>query len=153
VLFEVSGEEFDPQSLFHIQKIAVLPERIVVFEQMGAETGLMTFAFNPPSGKREAEQDEIIPYKFELSQNYPNPFNPNTTIKFEIPQAGRVRLDIFNILGQRVTRLVDEYQSAGPHSVIWDGTNSSGRQVSTGIYFTRLSSGDKTEIKKMLLLR
>jgi hypothetical protein len=153
VLFEVSGEDFDPPSLFYIHKIAVLPERIVVFEQMGAETGLMTFAFDPPSGKRETEQEEIIPYKFELSQNYPNPFNPNTTIKFEIPHAGLVRLEIFNILGQRVTRLVDEYRSAGPHSVIWDGTNGSGKQVSTGIYFTRLSSGDKTEIKKMLLLR
>ena len=153
VLFEVSGEDLDPPSLFYIHKIAVLPERIVVFEQMGAETGLMTFAFDPPSGKRETQQEEIIPYKFELSQNYPNPFNPNTTIKFEIPRADWVRLEIFNILGQRVTRLVDEYQNAGPHSVIWDGTNGSGKQVSTGIYFTRLSSGDKTEIKKMLLLR
>lgn len=153
VLFEVSGEEFDPQSLFYIHKIAVLPERIVVFEVMGAETGLQTFAFDPPSGKRESNDREIIPFVFALSQNYPNPFNPNTIVRFEIPQSDWVKLEIFNILGQKVKTLVDEYKNAGPHSVIWNGANSSGRQVATGVYFTRLSSGQKTEVKKMLLLR
>lgn len=153
VIMEIRGEELDPTSLYYLQKIRVFPERIVLFEEMGDDTGILTFAFDPPSGKRESNDREIIPFVFALSQNYPNPFNPNTIVRFEIPQSDWVKLEIFNILGQKVKTLVDEYKNAGPHSVIWNGANSSGRQVATGVYFTRLSSGQKTEVKKMLLLR
>ena len=153
VLFEVSGEQFNPQSLFHPFKICILPDRLIVFEEMGPETGLLSFAFNPPSGKRENNTEEIIPFKFALNQNYPNPFNPNTTISFEVPSTQWVRLEIFNILGQKVKTLADEQMSAGRYSLVWDGKNGAGRYVSTGVYFSRLSAGDNTEIKKMLMLK
>lgn len=153
VIMEIRGEELDPTSLYYLHKIRVFPERIVLFEEMGDDTGILTFAFNPPWGKKDNDKEEIIPFRFALSQNYPNPFNPNTTIRFEIPQSDWVKLEIFNILGQKVKTLVDEYKNAGGHSIIWKGTNKCGRHVATGVYFTRLSSGQKTEIKKMLLLR
>ena len=62
-------------------------------------------------------------------------------------------MKIYNILGQEVKTLVDSYHAAGPHSVIWNGTNDSGKEIATGVYFSKLSSGDNTEIKKMLLLK
>jgi hypothetical protein len=153
VLIEVSGEQFDPQNMFHIQKVRLLPDRLVIFEEMGDDTGILSFAFNLPSGKRENEAQEIIPFIFALNQNYPNPFNPNTIIEFEIPSAQWVTLEIFNILGQEVKTLVDQNKNAGHYSILWDGTNNSGKKIASGVYFSRLSAGDRTEIKKMLLLK
>jgi len=153
VMFEVSGDRFRPQSLRYIHKIAILPERIVVFETMGAESGLQTFAFEPPSGKIATRDEEIIPFTFALNQNYPNPFNPSTTVSFEIPSTRWVKLEIFNILGQKVKVLADEKMPAGRYSLIWDGTNGAGEDVASGIYFTRLSAGDNTEVRKMLMLK
>jgi|GEM_PF-2163652 len=153
VLFEVSGEEFDPRSLFYPYKIKIFPERLVVFEELNDNTGILSFAFNTPLGKREGDSEEPLPFAFALNQNYPNPFNPTTIVSFEIPSTQHVTLDIFNILGQKVKTLVDEDMSAGRYSLIWDGKNNAGRYISSGIYFSRLSSGDNTEIKKMLLLK
>ncbi len=153
VLFEVSVEQFNPQDLFHIQKVCLLPDRLVVLEPMSDNTGILSFAFEPPMGKRATRDEEIIPFTFALNQNYPNPFNPSTTVSFEIPSTQWVTLEIFNILGQKVTVLVDEKMAAGRYSLVWDGKNSAGRYVSSGVYFSRLSAGDNTEVKKMLMLK
>jgi len=153
IIMEINGERFNQSLLNNLFRICILPDRMVLFEEMTDRSGLLSLAFNPPSGKREIETPAIVPYVFRLNQNYPNPFNPNTIINYEIPIAGHVTVKIYNILGQKVITLIDSYQNAGQHSVIWNGTNDSGKKIASGIYFSKLSSGDNTEIKKMLLLK
>jgi len=87
------------------------------------------------------------------SSNHPNPFNSSTVVTYTISHSGYVTVDVFNVLGQRVRRLVDEYQSVGEYSIVWDGDSESGGPVSTGLYFCRVKAGDKIDHKKMLLLR
>lgn len=101
-----------------------------------------------------ADPDETVrPFKFRLNQNYPNPFNPATTISYEIGQSRRVRIDIFNILGQVVNQLVDQHMPAGRHQATWNGRDKSGRQAVSGIYFYRIRAGDFIQTRKMVLLR
>ena len=91
-----------------------------------------------------------IPDKFELFANYPNPFNPATTIEFALDKQQAVRLEVFNILGRKVTTLVDQVLDAGYHKVVWD---SSAEKVSSGVYFYRLKGENQTVSRKMLLLK
>lgn len=93
------------------------------------------------------------PQAYSLSQNYPNPFNANTQISFALPKAGKTTLEIFNILGQKVNTLVDEYMTAGQKIVTWDGRDLSGNEVPSGIYFYRLRSQDFLQTKKMLMIQ
>ncbi len=95
----------------------------------------------------------ILPTKFELYQNYPNPFNPSTEIGFALPQAAKVRLEIFNIMGQRVKLLADQPMEAGVRSILWDGRDAVGNAVASGVYFYRLDAGQFTASRKMLLLK
>jgi hypothetical protein len=94
------------------------------------------------------QHEEALPTEFALYQNYPNPFNPTTEISFALPNAANVKLEIFNIMGQRVATLIDQRLQAGNHSVVWDGS-----QVASGIYFYRLDAGDYVESRKMVLLK
>jgi hypothetical protein len=89
-----------------------------------------------------------LPDKFALAQNYPNPFNPTTQISFDLPVASRVTLDVYNVLGQRVTTLVDDNMEAGTHVVQFDGAS-----YSSGVYFYRISAGNFTQTKKMVMLK
>ena len=95
----------------------------------------------------------VVPSVFALHQNYPNPFNPVTEIQFDVPVESKVKLTIYNIMGQEVTTLSNSTLEAGFHSVRWDGTNGLGEQVSTGVYFYRLSSPAFTSIKKMIMVK
>ena len=88
-----------------------------------------------------------LPTSFALAQNYPNPFNPTTSISFDLPVNSDVTLSIFNITGQKVTEVIDRYE-AGSHVFEWDGSNAA-----SGIYFYKLTAGDFTETKKMMLLK
>ena len=94
-----------------------------------------------------------LPEQYTLSQNYPNPFNPTTTIEYSLPLRCDVELCIYNILGQKVKTLVSESQSAGEHTVEWDGTNGRGQHVSSGVYFYRLQTPEFTQAKKMVVVR
>ncbi len=85
---------------------------------------------------------------YSLSQNYPNPFNPTTMINYSLAKSGLVRIDIYNVLGQKVETLVDKKKSAGNHSIIWNGKN-----MSSGVYFYRIQAGDFNRTKKMLLVK
>ena len=89
-----------------------------------------------------------LPEGFELSQNYPNPFNPTTQIRFEIPSASDVRLDVYNLIGQRVATLVDGFQAEGTHTVQFDGSH-----LSSGVYIYRLQAGNHTSVRKMTLIK
>ena len=93
-----------------------------------------------------------LPTSFALGQNYPNPFNPSTIIPYQLPSAGHVRLEVFNVLGQRLATLVDAERSAGTHTAQWDGTDAAGRAVGAGVYIYRLSSGGMTENQRMVLV-
>ena len=96
---------------------------------------------------------ELVPDRYYLSANYPNPFNLSTMIKFGLPVAGRVDLSIYNVVGQKVVTLVDEDYEAGHHLVSWNGLNTKGQPVSSGIYFFRIKSEEFVDIRKMLLLK
>ncbi len=113
------------------------------------EPGLLTIV---KTGVREVKLDQR-PESYSLSQNYPNPFNANTQITFALPKAGRTSLEIFNILGQKVNTLVDEYMTAGFRVVNWDGRDGSGKDVPSGIYFYRLRSEGFLQTKKMLMIK
>ncbi len=93
------------------------------------------------------------PGTFALYQNHPNPFNPETCIRYSLPRDTHVRLDIYNIQGQRIRCLVDTDQSAGEKSVIWDGLDARGRPAVSGLYTCRIETAHNTDTRKMLLLR
>ncbi len=98
-------------------------------------------------------EGDNLPEAFGLRQNYPNPFNPSTVIEFDLPAPAHVKLTVFNLLGQQVRTLLNEEMPAGTHPVTWDGTSSSGRSVSSGVYFYRIEAGDNVMTKKMMLLK
>jgi len=98
------------------------------------------------------DQPAIIPYDFALMQNYPNPFNPTTNIPFILDKPADVNLTIYNVLGQKVTTLIDETYPAGNHIARWDGTNDRGVGVSAGVYIFRIVVSGKRLAKKMVLL-
>jgi hypothetical protein len=99
------------------------------------------------------EQKGQLPYAFELSQNYPNPFNPITNIQFCLSKQGHVRLYIYNILGQKVTTLLNEILPAGYKIVTWDGTDDNNNEVASGVYFYKLRAGEYSETKEMILMK
>ncbi|MBP6671889.1 MAG: T9SS type A sorting domain-containing protein [Bacteroidetes bacterium] len=101
------------------------------------------FSYSPT-----VEVTTSVPYIFSLEQNFPNPFNPSTSIEYQLPAAGKVTLSVFDALGREIAELVNEVKDAGRYSVRFDGT-----QRPSGIYFARLSSGGKTSVKKMLLVK
>ena len=94
-----------------------------------------------------------LPDGFALEQNYPNPFNPSTTINFNLPTAGHVSLEIFNIMGEKVATLMNSSTEAGRHSVVWNSTTDNGQSVASGVYFYRLVTGDQIQTRKMMLLK
>ncbi len=97
------------------------------------------------------EDNTSLPRTFALHQNYPNPFNAGTVISFDLPRAADVRLEVLNIAGQVVYE-VNRHYAAGSHEIEWDGTVS-GRSVASGVYYYRISAGEFTATKKMVLLK
>jgi hypothetical protein len=93
------------------------------------------------------------PSEFTLYQNYPNPFNPETQIRYWISQPAEVKLDIYNVLGQRIVSLVQGRQTAGEHSAAWNGKTEAGIDAASGIYFCRLEAGSYAMTRKMVLLK
>ena len=94
-----------------------------------------------------------IPTDFALQQNYPNPFNPETTIRYQLPEASDVKLTIYNLQGQLVRILVNENKEAGFFQAVWDAKNNTGNGVPSGVYLYRIQAGDFTNVKKLTLLR
>ena len=89
----------------------------------------------------------------ELYQNHPNPFNPTTTISFVLPERTRVTLEIYDVEGRLVRRLVSGVGEPGLNEIVWDGKDAKGRRVSSGVYLYRLSAGDEVMTKKMTVLK
>jgi len=143
-------------------KFPMLASRIVEAgntSQLKISKALLSTANSASIAVEGFDEEPLLPETFELFQNYPNPFNPITKIKFTIGAADdgaltqRATLDIYNILGQRVTTLVDDNLPTGQYQVEWDATNERGQRVATGVYFYRMVVGQHSQSKKMLLLK
>jgi hypothetical protein len=99
------------------------------------------------------EAQMLIPQRYVLYQNFPNPFNPKTRIGYGLPEPGKVKIDIINLLGQVVLTLVDQYQEAGSFFVEWDGRKENGQPVTSGLYFYRMKTEKFLQIRKLMLIR
>ncbi|MDF1546075.1 MAG: T9SS type A sorting domain-containing protein, partial [bacterium] len=143
---------FPPESINNNQvgfdPIDSLMTRVIEFFGLGFKTGVA-----------EDRSRAVLPQSFTLEQNYPNPFNPSTNISYTIKKKPgtkgpiKSKLAIFNLLGREVRVLVDQFQSPGRYSVSWDGLTTQGTKASSGIYFYRLTFGDQSQTRKMVLLK
>ncbi len=97
--------------------------------------------------------DTYLLNKFSLGQNTPNPFNPITKIEYSIPVDSYAQIIIYDIVGNEVKTLVNEYKIYGQYSILWDGTDNSEESVGGGIYFYKLQTGDFIQTRKMVLLK
>lgn len=114
----------------------------------------LTVEDHPDLGPVTDIKDKVeLPSSYVLYQNYPNPFNPSTVITYSIPQPEKVRLEIYNILGQKVMTLFNGQQMAGTHSIAWNSKNDFGQDVASGVYLLKLTAGSFTQVKKMMLVR
>ncbi len=94
-----------------------------------------------------------IPETFALHQSYPNPFNPVTNIRYDISERVQVRMEIHNIMGQRIKTLVNKEMDPGYHSVRWNGTNDMGKMLSTGMYIYTISAGEFHSVRKLVFIK
>ncbi len=101
----------------------------------------------------EPISEVALPTRYTVGQNSPNPFNPETSISYGLPTATKVSIRVYNIMGQLVRTLVDDYQAAGTHEVVWNGTTDSGSKVASGIYFYRFETADFQKTVKMTMLK
>lgn len=105
-----------------------------------------------PDGTSVAK-DETMPQNFAISGIYPNPFNPTTTIEYMIPNAGFIDVAVYSMTGQKIRSLLSEHRSAGVHSIVWDGRDDHGMQVSAGVYISALRAGGMVTTGKMVLVK
>jgi hypothetical protein len=108
---------------------------------------------NPSAAQNLGQRFALLPTEYALEHNFPNPFNPETIIRYAVPDAGKVTLVIYSVLGQEIARLVDTDLLPGFYTVRWDGKDAIGRGVASGIYLYRMQAGDFTKAHKMLLLK
>lgn len=120
-----------------------------VYTSGETQAATVQFTFNPTA----ANDNNVAPARTELVGNYPNPFNPNTTIKFANKENGMVKLNIFNVRGQKVRSLVNSQMAAGTHTINWNGTDDNGNVVASGVYMYNLECGRYTSTKKMILMK
>ncbi|RKY60753.1 MAG: hypothetical protein DRP95_03840, partial [Candidatus Latescibacterota bacterium] len=119
-------------------------------------TGEYTGSYRIPgerTGIEEVEGVEVIPTALRLFQNHPNPFNTGTTIRYHLPQASQVKLMIYDVLGRKIRTLEDGWQEAGVYVAKWDGTDSKGNPVGSGVYLVRLEAGSYHKVRKMVLVQ
>lgn len=94
-----------------------------------------------------------VPTKFSLEQNYPNPFNPETAIRFSLPRTAQVKLEIYNLSGQRMRVVINGQFASGYHTAVWDGRDQSGRSLAAGVYLYRMTANEFTRTHRLLLLK
>ncbi|MBN8583867.1 MAG: T9SS type A sorting domain-containing protein [Ignavibacteria bacterium] len=143
-----SSESITLNPGFTMGKSSTFIAELYSCENLGIEN---TFAID--YYKNINRQDNETPLEYSLSQNYPNPFNPVTKINYTLKNDSKVTLTIYNILGQLVKEIVDSFESKGLKEVLWNGTNEFGNQVSSGVYFYKLTAGDFVDQKKLVIIR
>lgn len=129
--------------------VTPLPQVVSVAEDDTA--AILDFSYTPSSV--DDPHTTAIPREFNLAQNSPNPFNMATRIDFDLPKSVDIELAVYNILGQKVITLAQGTFAAGTHSVGWNGLDQNGTIVSTGLYFYRLTAGDRVMVRKMVVLK
>lgn len=105
------------------------------------------------TGVKENDASTINPVEFSISQNYPNPFNPTTKLQFQIPTAGKVKLNIYDINGSLVKEIFSGEKEAGLHTHDWNAKNLNGKQVASGVYFYSVQFNNTLLTKKMIYLK
>lgn len=111
------------------------------------------FGMNRANAGDLAAGETAVKFVNSLGQNFPNPFNPATQIGFSLAEEGRVRLMVYNVLGQVVRELVNEYRTAGSHTVTWDGKDAAGRSVASGVYLYRIEANQFSAVRRMVLMK
>ena len=133
-------DDFDNDGIIEIAILESLPN------------GGTTLIYSTGASSTNISDTKKFP-KFKLLQNYPNPFNPETTIEYEIKNTAKVSIEIYNSLGQRVKTLINNIQSPNTYSITWDGKDSKGVIVGSGLYYYQIKVGDEISTKKMILLK
>jgi len=125
-----------------------------VYRFAWAEQWVESLPSNTISVIAQSDNDNtVLPVQTALCENYPNPFNPETTISYVLAKEGIVSIEIYNIKGQKVKTLVDGLQAAGRHNVVWNGKDTRGGDMSSGVYFYRMTTNGYTQTKKMMLVK
>lgn len=148
---------------FHVQLNSTIPTSSIIYPAPGdsnfiytkrplTSDDVFTFSTDLKYFTTSISDKDVLPGIFELKQNYPNPFNPTTTISFSIPEEGIVKLKIYNILGELVSTLKNEFMQKGNYRIIYNA-KTSGSELATGIYFYSLEFGNKFLVNKMLFLK
>ncbi len=132
-----------------------LPAGTYNYTVIGIYTNGATNMLNAQATVTTGIEDEVVlePLVTALLGNHPNPFNPETTISYSIQSDSRVVIEIYNIRGQHIKTLVDDYQNAGRYSVVWNGKDDRGRDAGSGIFFYRMKSGVFTSTRKMIMMK
>jgi len=144
--------------------IVVYGDTVHIGEKVDLLRGIYTYSFGTfkISVRNETDFGSVVgidknikaaPKTYALHQNYPNPFNPETKIYFEIPAAQKVKIMVYNVLGQKVRSLVSEEFNGGSHVINWDGRNDFGHRLPSGVYIYRIKAGNFIEAKKMMMVK
>ena len=142
---------FEGRVLLASEPLAIPGARVVLYDLERPESRISTTT--AADGSFSLAWSELVrPESDVLGQNYPNPFNPSTLIPFHLSEAGPVRLDVFNMLGQRLVTLMDGEQPAGLHQARWDGTDGAGRAVGAGVYIYRLTTREGQLTRRLVLV-
>ncbi len=128
-----------------------LNNKIVLFETESLQSYYAVFGTEEETSV--AEFKDNVPKNLVLEQNYPNPFNPTTTIGYQINSAGIVKLSIFNLLGQEIRNVVNEFKPAGTYQIVWDGRDNNRNLMPTGTYIYKLNVGNETQIRQMVMVK
>jgi hypothetical protein len=160
VLQKSNDLEFTTYELFNSIDTTYLDTSFVVNEANYYRIAAVDYGGNQSDYSENVEatflnvEDELlVPTEFALHQNYPNPFNPVTTLRYDLPENSLVTITIYDMLGRVVNTLLQESQTAGYKSIIWNGTDTNGKPVSAGIYLYQIQAGDYLQTKKMVLLK
>lgn len=144
----VSGSQ---NSVFYDSREGMFPPELIIEAQGGGSAQIIDPDNNLGAQFESPLTPENQPIKFELVGNYPNPFNPETVIKYSLPRASKVKVEVYNVKGQLVDVLVEGNQSAGFKEVRWNGRTADGGYASAGVYFVRLEAGEKRTTQRILL--
>jgi 6-phosphogluconolactonase len=146
----VAGERSDSLATY---RVGAATGRLRALDVIHAGRRPSWVAISGVSPSTQVTSPAGAPPAFALWQNSPNPFNPSTVIRYALPQRTRVHLDLYDLLGRKVSRLVSQERPAGEYSIAWDGTDISGRHVASGIYLARMDAGGYRAVRKLMLIR
>ena len=146
----VSGDGSVAEIIFKTKAMGLADLQFGAIE-LGASNGEITSAEAMPVEMLEVTK--ALPKVYALHDNYPNPFNPATTIRYDLPEASKTELAVYNVVGQMIQTLVSAEQKAGEYQVTWDGKDGFGKDVASGIYYYVFRAGDFKSVKSMVLLK